>query len=155
MNKNNNLLISELDNETMKLLEENDKIVGKLEEMSPKMILTSEEREAKVEKIFSKIQEVTQRSMSSVALAEQVYEAGEGEEKVEMIEAVSAVTPSNTTEPAKKDCLKTFRKEQGWNQQEAAQKLGVSQGLISQVESGRIPMSKKLRAKMDSFSKSA
>lgn len=47
--------------------------------------------------------------------------------------------------------VKSVREKQGLTQQEFCEKVGVSQGLVSQVEKGRTPVSKKLKAKIEAL----
>lgn len=47
--------------------------------------------------------------------------------------------------------MRTARERRGWQQDELAERLGVSQGYVSLLESGRRPVSKRLAAKLVSL----
>ena len=47
--------------------------------------------------------------------------------------------------------MRTARERRGWQQDELAERLGVSQGYVSLLESGRRPVSKRLTAKLVSL----
>lgn len=47
--------------------------------------------------------------------------------------------------------VKSVREKLQLTQQEFCEKVGVSQGLVSQVEKGRTPVSKKFKAKIESL----
>lgn len=50
--------------------------------------------------------------------------------------------------PMKTSWLKTARRHKGWTQQEAAQKLGVSQPYLSLLEQGRRPLTKRVLSRL-------
>lgn len=146
MKNQNGMLESDMDDETQQLLEKNEQIVKTVARAN----LTEEERAPIVESLQARIGAVIEKARSQTTTAEEAFEADDGcEAEVETVPTKAKAPVSNVV------CLKTFRKEKGWNQQVAAEKLAVSQGLISQVESGRVPMSKKLLAKIEQASKKA
>ena len=69
------------------------------------------------------------------------------------------VTEASTTTSAPKaavtECngewVKSVREQLKLTQQELCAKINVSQGLISQVEKGRTPVSKKLKSKLEAL----
>jgi DNA-binding transcriptional regulator YiaG len=65
----------------------------------------------------------------------------------------SAETASTTTETTNFNgaWVKATREKLNLTQQEFCAKVGVSQGLVSQVEKGRTPVSKKFKAKIDAL----
>ena len=56
-----------------------------------------------------------------------------------------------TTAQSDSDWVKSVRKKLNLTQQEFCAKAGVSQGLVSQVEKGTSPMSKKFKAKIEAL----
>ena len=150
MNNNKNVLDTDMDAETKQLLADNDRIVGTISgsELSP------EEREAKVNKMVARIAEIaSMKPETSPEATEALEVTGTADTEVQAAPEAAKAPKKAKTVAAKTDekalCLKNFRQGQGWNQQQAAKELQVTQGLISQVESGRVPMSKKLRAKVE------
>lgn len=61
--------------------------------------------------------------------------------------------PEQTEVMSPKEKVQSARKSLGMNQSDFAKALGVSQGLISLIESGRAPVSSKLTAKLTQLEK--
>lgn len=66
--------------------------------------------------------------------------------------SAGAETASTATEQKfDGEWVKSTREKLNLTQQEFCAKVGVSQGLVSQVEKGRTPVSKKFKAKIDAL----
>jgi DNA-binding transcriptional regulator YiaG len=66
--------------------------------------------------------------------------------------SAGAETASTATEQKfDGEWVKATREKLNLTQQEFCAKVGVSQGLVSQVEKGRTPVSKKFKAKIDAL----
>lgn len=66
--------------------------------------------------------------------------------------SAGAETASTATETKfDGEWVKATREKLNLTQQEFCAKVGVSQGLVSQVEKGRTPVSKKFKAKIDAL----
>ena len=61
------------------------------------------------------------------------------------------VEQTQTLEP--KEMFRSTRTKMGMNQSEFAKMLGVSQGLVSLIEAGRTPVSKKISLKLTEMEK--
>ena len=122
----------DMDSETLELLRENDEIT------KPTLRLAAEERREMLLRIAAK------NPMKNVALsldrdtAQNSFnsESMEDEEMEELV--TSAPIKDNIID------LKTIRKKLGLNQIAFSRKLSISQALVSQVESGKIPASDNL-----------
>ena len=69
--------------------------------------------------------------------------------------SATEASTSTTSAPKVTECngewVKSVRDQLKLTQQELCAKINVSQGLISQVEKGRTPVSKKLKSKLEAL----
>lgn len=131
--------VEEMDEETMELLRENDEIT------KPTLQLASLERREMLARIAAKGAQMQPPTASAYSDEDETVENFEEETaKEEEMEEVLAAAPvvDNVID------LKAIRKKLGLNQIAFSRKLGISQGLVSQVESGRTPVSGKLETKL-------
>jgi predicted transcriptional regulator len=66
---------------------------------------------------------------------------------------IGSSAPAQMTEILVTNEMREKRKELGLNQSEMAKMLGVTQGLISQIEKGTIGVSKKMKHKLEALKK--
>jgi DNA-binding XRE family transcriptional regulator len=143
-------LNNELDSEAIKLLDENDSIVEKNIEECRSSNLTGEALRTRQDEVYDKFMNkcdevrakmgVSVVSESDKTVNESLTALAEAQEELSVEPVVAQAAPSS---------LKEVRKSMKMTQVEFAKALELSQALISQVEKGKVPMSKTLQAKVD------
>ena len=171
---NKEMFLNEVDSETAEMLEENDAIVGKMlsegQQIKSQMLydkimeLSAKARQENTDQVFDdaggNVEELSLEDLRETEEDEDMemdsefsdddseeFEAAEVEAEVPSPAAMVAapVVDSATTMEVTGATVKSIREAQGANQCNFAKELGVSQGLISQVEKGTTPVSKKLK----------